>query len=84
MLTFTTTTAATQQTRHALAPSLSQRASALGLALVVTFSLLGGVSEIADVQQQSAKAEWLAAQSDAADPTPLQTIVITGHRIAKA
>lgn len=69
------------------ASSNTVRAAFAGLAVVVTFSVLGGMTQIAsaqakDVELAQARSEAaLMACAAQADEAPLQIVVVTGKRV---
>lgn len=72
MTAFTTTAR-----RHPVIASAALRAATLGLAIVVSLGLLGGMSRLADNQHD----DVLLAQAKA---SATQVVTVTGHRLPKA
>ena len=76
----------TANTRFALVSSTA-RLSFAGLAAVVTFAVLGSVTQIASAQVKDAQLAQarsdaaLVAMAQLADAAPLQIVVVTGKRV---
>ena len=68
---------------HQVADAIRTQATALGLAVIVTFSLLAAVLQIANAESDSAETAALLASTAAHPAQAVQTIVIVGKRQAQ-